>query len=62
VTHVIDAKADLVVRVNRQTLPLYDSREQRVNLLRLFRQVRVGKVWHWTTQVQWTPAGWVQVV
>jgi hypothetical protein len=60
VTHVTDAKADLVVRVNRQTLPLYDSREQRVNLLRLFRQVRVEKVRQWTTQVQRTRAGWVQ--
>jgi len=59
VVHVTDAQADIVVRVNRQTLPLFNRSEKRVNLLRLFRHVKVGQVQQWATQVKRAGGGWV---
>jgi hypothetical protein len=59
VTHVTKVQADLVVRVNRQSLPLFDRREKRLNLLRLFRRLKVGQVQQWPTQVRRTGGGWI---
>ena len=55
VAHVIKAHADLVVRLNRQALPLFDGRQGRVNVLRLCRPLKVGQVQQWTTQVRPSP-------
>jgi hypothetical protein len=59
VAHVVNAGADLVVRLNRQTLPQFDRRGERINALRLFRKVRVGQVQQWPTQIPWVGGGWI---
>ena len=59
VAHVVKAKADLVVRLNRQALPLFDGKPERVNVLRLFRPLKVGQVRQWTTQVRHPQGGWI---
>jgi Transposase DDE domain len=51
VAHVVNARADLMVRLNRQTLPQLDLSGERLNVLRLFKQLRVGKPQEWSTQV-----------
>ena len=60
VAHVQAAHADLVVRVNRQSLPLFDDCENRVNLLHLFRKMKEGQTQQWTTQVKHPGGGWVK--
>jgi hypothetical protein len=60
VAHVKAAEADIVVRLNRQSLPLFDADENRVNVLRLFRKMRVGQTQEWSTQVKHPNGGWVQ--
>jgi hypothetical protein len=60
VAHVKAAEADIVVRLNRQSLPLFDADENRVNVLRLFRKMRVGQTQEWSTQVRHPNGGWVQ--
>jgi hypothetical protein len=59
VAHVIKAQADLVVRLNRQALPLFDGQQGRVNVLRLCRRLKVGQVQQWTTQVRHPQGGWI---
>ena len=59
VAHVKAAEADIVVRLNRQSLPLFDA-ENRMNVLRLFRKMRVGQTQEWSTQVKHPDGGWVQ--
>ena len=59
VAHVIKAQADLVVRLNRQALPLFDRQQGRVNVLRLWRPLQVGQVQQWTTQVHHPQGGWI---
>jgi hypothetical protein len=55
------AQADIVVRLNRQSLPIFDSGENPVNVLPLFRKskMRVGQPQEWTTQVKHPHGGWV---
>lgn len=60
VSHVIQAQADVVVRVNRQTLPLFNPKGEQVNLLRLFHPLQSGQVQQWTTQIRRAQSGWVQ--
>jgi hypothetical protein len=60
VAHVTGARADIVVRLNRQSLPLFDTGEKRVNVLRLFSTVKAGQTQQWTTQVRRARDGWVQ--
>ncbi len=59
VAHVKDAQADIVVRLNRQSLPIFDAEENRLNVLRLFRKMKVGQIQEWTTQVKHPGGGWV---
>jgi hypothetical protein len=59
VAHVKAAQADLVVRWNRQSLPLFDAGENQLNVLRLFRKMKVGEPQQWTTQVNHPGGGWV---
>jgi hypothetical protein len=47
VAHVMDAHADIVVRVNRQTLPLFDREDKRLNILRTVRGVKPGHPREW---------------
>lgn len=60
VAHVRSAQADLVVRLNRQSLPIFDAGEKQLNVLRLFRKLRVGEVQQWAAQVKHPDGGWVQ--
>jgi hypothetical protein len=55
------AQADIVVRLNRQSLPIFDSGEHPVNVLSLFRKskMRVRQPQEWTTQVKHPHGGWV---
>jgi hypothetical protein len=59
VAHVKDAQADIVVRLNRQSLPIFDAGENQLNVLRLFRKMKVGQPQQWTTQVRHPSGGWV---
>jgi len=59
VAHVLNAGADLVVRLNRQTLPQFDEEEKRVEVLRLFKKLRVGRAQEWPTQVPRPNGGWM---
>jgi hypothetical protein len=59
VAHVKAAQADIVVRLNRQSLPIFDAGENPLNVLRLFRKMKVGQTQQWTTQVKHPGGGWV---
>jgi hypothetical protein len=59
VAHVLDRHGDVLVRLNRQALPLFDAAEQRVNPLRLFRSIKSGQTREWTTQVRHPKGGWI---
>jgi len=56
VAHVKAAQADLVVRLNRQSLPMFDQGGRRLDVLRLFRKMKVGQAQHWATLVK-QPSG-----
>ena len=58
VAYVQRARADLVTRFNRQSLPLYRDQEERVQALGLFRKLRVAQPQQWATRVK-TANGWV---
>jgi hypothetical protein len=60
VAHVKAAQADIVVRLNRQSLPVFDAGGNQLNVLRLFRKLRVGQIEQWATQVKHPGGGWVQ--
>jgi hypothetical protein len=55
--HVQAAKADLLVRLNRQSLPLYAGSEKQVDVLRLFRPLRIGHTKEWRTEVKHPDGG-----
>ena len=59
VAHVQDAQADLVVRLNRQSLPLFHAGGDRLDVLRLFRNLSVGQARQWRTQVRHPRGGWI---
>jgi Transposase DDE domain len=59
VAHVKTAQADLVVRLNRQSLPIFNARENQLNVLRLFRAMKVGQIEQWAVQVKHPGGGWV---
>jgi Transposase DDE domain len=58
--HVQNAHADLVVRLNRQSLPLFDlTTEKPLQVLRLYRQLKVEKAQAWSTRVKRPGGGWI---
>jgi hypothetical protein len=59
VAHVKAAHADIVVRLNRQSLPMFSADEKPLNVLRLFRKMKVGQIQQWDTQVKHPDGGWV---
>jgi hypothetical protein len=60
VAHVTEAGGDVVVRLNRQSLPVFDGDGNRLNVLRLFQQIQVGQPQQWTARVRHPAGGWVQ--
>jgi hypothetical protein len=60
VARVHKAHADLVVRLNRQSLPLFDpAMEKPLAVLRLYRQLKVGQTQQWSTRVKRPGGGWI---
>ena len=64
VAHVVGAGADVVVRVNRQTLPLFDRWGRRVDLLARLRTLRAGAVLESRVRVkaprgEWLAGRWI---
>lgn len=60
VTHVQNAHADLIVRLNRQSLPLWDLvLDHPLYPLRLFRQLKVEKAQSWNTRIKRSGGGWI---
>lgn len=60
VAHVRDAGGDVVVRLNRQSLPVFDRGGNRLNVLRLFRTIQAGQPQQWTAPVKHPGGSWVQ--
>ena len=59
VAHVAKAGADIVVRLPRRALPLFDAAGKRVNLLRRCASLEVGKVRQWNTRVPCADGSWI---
>lgn len=60
VAHVMDAQADIVVRVNRQSLPLFDEHGSSLNILKTVRELKPAQVREWRTAVQHPEGGWLR--
>jgi hypothetical protein len=60
VAHVMDAHGDLVVRVNRQSLPLFDEDGNSLNILKTVRGLKSGQPREWRTAVQHPGGGWLK--
>jgi hypothetical protein len=52
IAHVLNAKADVIVRLTPSLLPLLDMQGNDCDPLRLARPLRVGRVGSWPTQVE----------
>jgi hypothetical protein len=59
VAHVKAAQADILVRLNRQSLPVFDAAGNLLKVPRLFRNMKVGQVRQWDTQIKHPSGGWV---
>jgi len=60
VAHVLDAHADVLVRVNRQALPLFDKNGKRLDVLRVVRGVKAGHPEEWNASVPHPKGGWLK--
>jgi hypothetical protein len=59
VAHAKAAQADILVRLNRQSLPIFDAGENPLEVPRLFQKMKVGQIEQWSTQVKHPNGGWV---
>ena len=59
VAHVKAAQADILVRLNRRSLPVFDAEGNWLDVLRLFRRMKVGQIQQWSTRVKHPSGGWV---
>lgn len=59
VAHVRDAQGDVLVRLNRQALPLFDPAGNPIRPLPLFRKIKAGQTQEWATQVRHPSGGWI---
>jgi|SRR5215475_9185107 len=59
VAHILDSGGDAVVRLNRQTLPLFNSQGARLEVLRLLRGIKRGRPYQWKTRVRHPKGGWL---
>jgi hypothetical protein len=60
VAHVKDAHGDVIVRVSRQSLPLFDENGNSLNILRVVRRLKPGKPGEWPTLVQHPDGSWLK--
>jgi hypothetical protein len=49
----------VVVRLNRQSLPLFDGDGNRLRLLPLFQKLPAGQAQEWTARVRYPAGGWI---
>jgi hypothetical protein len=59
VAHVVEAKGDVIVRLNRQALPLYGRQDQRFALLSSMRRLPATKPREYTAGVQTKEGQWI---
>ena len=59
VAHVVNAGGDVLVRLNRGTLPLFDRYGRRMALLPLLRLLKGRSPREWATRVQDPQGGWI---
>jgi hypothetical protein len=52
VRHVTEAGGDVLVRLNRQSLPLYDEKGARLDAVQLARKIKPSECMEWTTVVK----------
>lgn len=52
IAHVVTGKADVIIRTNLVTLPLYDAQGIRLHVLSRLRGLSVGEVGDWPVQVK----------
>lgn len=57
--HVRQAGGDLLVRLHRTALPLFEAAGERMDLLRLFRSLRVGQIQQWPTRTRRDEGPWI---
>jgi hypothetical protein len=60
VAHVLDAQGDIVVRVNRKSLPLLDEDGNSLNILKTFRRLKPGQTREWCATVQHPKGGYMK--
>jgi hypothetical protein len=60
VAHIMDAQGDIVVRVNRQSLPLFDEDGDRLNILKTVRRLKPGQAQEWRAAVKHPKGGWLK--
>jgi hypothetical protein len=60
VAHVRNANADVVVRLNRQSLPVFDlNADTPLDVLRLFRQLKLKQAQYWNTRIRRRGEEWI---
>jgi Transposase DDE domain len=59
VAHVVDAGGDVLVRLNRGTIPLFDRYGRRMVLLPLLRSLKGNSPHEWAARVQNPHGGWI---
>jgi hypothetical protein len=59
VAHVVRAQGDVIVRLNRQALPLFDRQGRRMDLLRFLRKLRGKTPQEQEAQVRNPQGGWI---
>jgi len=52
IAHVVAGKADVIIRTNLVTLPLYDLGGRRLSVLSRLRSLKVGQYSHWPVQIK----------
>jgi hypothetical protein len=60
VAHVLDAQGDIVVRVNRKSLPLLDEDGNSLNILKTVRRLKPGQTREWCATVQHPKGGYMK--
>ena len=60
VAHVMNAQGDIVVRVNRQSLPLFDEDGNSLNILKTVRSLKPGQTREWRTAIKHPEGGWLK--
>ena len=59
VSHVVQAKGDVIVRLNRQALPLFDRPGRRMDLLPLLRRLKGNSPREYAARVQGPQGVWI---